>query len=79
VQDTENQVRALLSHCGIDFEQACLDFHKNKRAVRTASSEQVRQPINDKGMQQWLHFEHHLTPLKQALGEKTLLRFEQYL
>lgn len=79
VQETENQVHALLSHCGINFEQACLDFHKNKRAVRTASSEQVRQPINDKGMQQWLHFEHHLTPLKEALGEKTLLRFEQYL
>ena len=79
VQDTENQIRALLSHCGIEFEQSCLDFHKNKRAVRTASSEQVRQPINNKGMQQWRNFEEHLTPLKQALGEKTLLRFEQYL
>ena len=79
VQDTEKQVRKLLEHCGVDFEQQCLDFHKNKRAVRTASSEQVRQPINNKGMQQWRHFEQHLTPLKQALGENTLLRFEQWL
>ena len=79
VQDTEQQIRALLNHCGLEFEQTCLDFHKNKRAVRTASSEQVRQPINNKGMQQWINFEHHLTALKQALGEKTLLRFKQYL
>jgi len=79
VQNTESQVRQLLDHCGVEFESTCLDFHKNKRAVRTASSEQVRQPINSKGMQQWLHFEQYLTPLKEALGSKTLKRFEQWL
>ena len=79
VKHTQAQVEILLRHCGLDFEQSCLDFHKNKRAVRTASSEQVRQPINNKGMQQWLNFEQHLRPLKDALGEDTLLRFEEYL
>jgi tetratricopeptide (TPR) repeat protein len=79
VKDTETQVRQLLSHCGIEFEARCLEFHKNKRAVRTASSEQVRQPINNKGMEQWLHFEQYLTPLKTALGSETLTRFKQWL
>jgi len=77
IQDTENQLKALLSHCDLDFEQQCLEFHLNKRSVRTASSEQVRQPINKKGMQQWKRFEEHLTPLKEALGENTLIRFKQ--
>jgi tetratricopeptide (TPR) repeat protein len=79
VQNTAVQVRQLLSHCGVEFEPSCLEFYKNKRAVRTASSEQVRQPISSKGMQQWLHFEQYLTPLKEALGSKTLKRFEQWL
>jgi len=79
VQDTENQVKRLLSHCGLPFEKQCLEFYKNKRAVRTASSEQVRQPINTRGMQQWKHFEKHLSPLKEALGEQTLNRFAKWL
>jgi len=79
VQDTENQVKRLLSHCKLPFEIQCLEFYKNKRAVRTASSEQVRQPINTKGMQQWKRFEAHLSPLKEALGEQTLKRFEKWL
>jgi tetratricopeptide (TPR) repeat protein len=79
VQDTETQIRRLLAHCGLAFEQQCLTFFANKRAVRTASSEQVRQPIYTAGMQQWRHFETHLKPLKQALGERTLGRFAQYL
>jgi tetratricopeptide (TPR) repeat protein len=78
VQDTENQIRQLLTHCGLDFEQQCLNFHQNKRAVRTASSEQVRQPINQKGMQQWRNFEKYLGPLRQALGSETLERFSQW-
>ena len=79
VQDTENQVKRLLAHCKLPFEEQCLEFYKNKRAVRTASSEQVRQPINTKGMQQWKNFESYLSPLKDALGEQTLKRFEKWL
>jgi tetratricopeptide (TPR) repeat protein len=79
IQNTEFQVRKLLAHCGVKFESSCLHFYKNKRAVRTASSEQVRQPISNKGMQQWRHFEQHLTPLKESLGNKTLTRFKQWL
>lgn len=68
VDDTEAQVRALLEYCGLPFEAACLRFHENKRAVRTASSEQVRKPIFREGLDQWRHFEPWLEPLKAALG-----------
>jgi hypothetical protein len=61
-------VRRLLEFCRLPFEAACLKFHENDRAVRTASSEQVRQPIFRQGMQQWRHFESWLGPLKTALG-----------
>lgn len=68
VADLETQVRRILDFCGLPFEQACLDFHATERAVRTASSEQVRRPIYDSGVEQWRHFERHLDPLKSALG-----------
>lgn len=68
VEDVETQVRRILDFCGLPFEQACLDFHHTKRAVRTASSEQVRQPIYKQGVAQWRHFEPWLEPLKSALG-----------
>lgn len=68
VSDLETQVRRILDHCGLPFEAACLDFHKTDRAVRTASSEQVRQPINRKGLDAWQKYEPHLKPLKSALG-----------
>jgi tetratricopeptide (TPR) repeat protein len=68
VGDLESQVRRLLGFCGLEFEPACLEFHANRRAVRTASSEQVRRPIYDDAVDQWRHFEGHLAPLKQALG-----------
>jgi hypothetical protein len=68
VEDTEGEVRRLLEHCGLDFEPGVLKFHENQRAVRTASSEQVRQPIYRSGMEQWQHFEPWLDPLKRALG-----------
>jgi len=68
VDDLEGQVRRILDHCGLPFEQACVDFHKTERAVRTASSEQVRQPISRSGVDQWRNFEAHLGPLKDALG-----------
>jgi predicted Zn-dependent protease len=68
VDDTEAQVRALLAHCGLPFEEACLTFYENERAVRTASSEQVRRPIFREGMHQWRHYEPWLEPLRAALG-----------
>ncbi|WP_040500843.1 tetratricopeptide repeat-containing sulfotransferase family protein [Henriciella marina] len=68
IDDLEGEVRRLLDYCGLPFEQACVDFHKTDRAVRTASSEQVRQPISRSGLDQWRNFEPHLGPLKDALG-----------
>jgi hypothetical protein len=68
VDDTEAQVRQLLDYCGLPFDEACLRFHENQRAVRTASSEQVRQPIFRSGLDQWQHYEPWLGPLKDALG-----------
>jgi tetratricopeptide (TPR) repeat protein len=77
VHDPETQIRALLNHIGVGFEPGCLDFHATQRAVRTASSEQVRQPINTKGIGAWRKVEPHLEPLKAALGGETLERFQQ--
>ena len=68
VADTETQVRALLDYCGLEFDERCLRFFENQRPVRTASSEQVRRPINRDGMDQWRHYESWLYPLKLALG-----------
>ncbi len=68
ITDTETQVRQLLEYCGLPFEEECLNFYKNERAVRTASSEQVRQPIYQSGLEAWKPFEHHLGSLKKALG-----------
>jgi predicted Zn-dependent protease len=68
VADTEAQVRRMLEHCGLPFEEACLSFHETERAVRTASSEQVRQPIYSGGLDHWRHFEPWLDELKDSLG-----------
>lgn len=68
VADTENQVRRLLAYCGLSFEDACLRFYETKRAIRTPSAEQVRQPIYTQGLEQWRNYERHLEPLKKALG-----------
>ncbi|MBU1375962.1 MAG: sulfotransferase [Alphaproteobacteria bacterium] len=68
VADPEAETRALLAHCGLTFEAACLKFYENDRAVRTASSEQVRQPIFTDAADHWRHFEPWLGPLKAALG-----------
>ena len=68
VADTEAQVRALLDYCGLPFDARCLRFFENDRAVRTASSEQVRQPIYREGVDHWRHFEPWLEPLARALG-----------
>jgi tetratricopeptide (TPR) repeat protein len=68
VHDTEGEVRALLAFCGLPFEPACLAFHETERAVRTASSEQVRRPIYREGTQAWQPFADFLAPLEAALG-----------
>ena len=68
LSDPEGQVRALLNHLGLPFEAATLDFHRNARAVRTASSEQVRRPINRDGVDQWRPHAAHLGELTTALG-----------
>jgi tetratricopeptide (TPR) repeat protein len=69
VDDTEAEVRALLEYCGLEYEPACLAFHETKRAVRTASSEQVRQPIYRDATEEWRAYLPFLDPLKDALGE----------
>lgn len=68
VENTEMEVRSLLAYCGLEFEPACLEFHKTERAVRTPSSEQVRQPIYRDATDEWRAYEAHLEPLKAALG-----------
>ena len=68
VSDLEGQVHRLLDYCGLPFEQACIDFHQTDRAVRTASSEQVRQPLYTSGVDQWENFSAHLDPLRDTLG-----------
>ena len=68
IEDTEREVRRLLDYCGLPFEANCLRFYENSRSVRTASSQQVRQPIFREGVDQWRHFEPWLGPLKIALG-----------
>lgn len=68
VDDTEVEVKVLLAACGLEFEDRCLRFHETERAVRTASSEQVRRPIFREGTEGWQGFEPWLAPLKTALG-----------
>jgi predicted Zn-dependent protease len=74
VRDPETNIRRLLAHCGLQFEPACLAFHETKRPVRTASAEQVRQPLYASGVGYWKHFEAQLEPLRLALGD-SLERF----
>jgi hypothetical protein len=69
VADTEAQVRRVLAYCNLPFEEQCLRFYENERAVRTPSSEQVRQPIFREGVDHWRHYEPWLAPLKSALGK----------
>ena len=74
VDDLEGSVRRLLDFCELPFEPGCLEFHRTERSVRTASSEQVRQPIFREGLDQWRHYEPWLGPLREALGD-ALVRY----
>jgi tetratricopeptide (TPR) repeat protein len=67
VEDLETQVRRILDYCGLPFESACLEFHRTERAVKTASSEQVRQPIYSSSVDLWKYYEPHLSELKEVL------------
>jgi hypothetical protein len=67
IDDLEGQVKRLLDFLEIPFEQSCVSFHETDRSVRTASSEQVRQPINKKGQGRWKPYAKHLKPLINAL------------
>lgn len=68
VEDIERETRRLLDYLQLPFEEGCLRFYENDRAVRTASAEQVRHPINRKGVDLWREFEPWLGPLKESLG-----------
>jgi len=69
VREPQAHIRRLLEHCGLEFEPACLKFHETRRPVRTASAEQVRQPLYTSGVDYWRHFEAELEPLRRALGD----------
>jgi tetratricopeptide (TPR) repeat protein len=68
IENPEGEVRRLLAFAGVPFDPACLDFHRNPRAVATPSAEQVRRPLNRDGVDAWRPFEPWLGPLKDALG-----------
>ena len=69
IEEPEREIRSLLDFVGVPFDPACMEFHRNKRAVQTPSSEQVRRPINSEGVDSWRPYEPWLGPLKDALGE----------
>jgi len=69
VSNQENETRRLLDFCGLPFEEACLQFHETERAVKTASSEQVRQPIYTGSLGSWRRFRKHLTPVERQLTD----------
>lgn len=68
VADVETQVRRMLDYCELPFEQACIDFHRSQRPVNTASSEQVRQPLYQSGVDFWKHYDAHLAELREILA-----------
>jgi hypothetical protein len=77
VTDFETQVRRLIDYCDLPWEDACASFHETDRPVRTASSEQVRQPVYTKSIHFWRNHEQHLGELIEVL-EPTLDRYAQY-
>lgn len=70
VKDLRGSVETLLRHCSLPFEQACVDFHENRRAVATPSSEQVRRPIYDSAIDHWKNYERYLEPLARVIGAR---------
>jgi len=72
IEDLDGQVRRILDYLELPFEEQCISFHETDRSVRTASSEQVRQPINKKGMDRWKPYAKNLKPLLDNLDSKLL-------
>jgi hypothetical protein len=72
VEDLEGQVSRMLEFIGIPFEEECISFYKTDRSVRTASSEQVRKPVNKDGMERWKPYAKYLKPLLNVLDEDLL-------
>jgi len=72
INDLEGQVKRILNYIEVPFEEGCISFHETDRSVRTASSEQVRQPINKKGMGRWKPYAKHLKPLVDTLDTSLL-------
>ena len=72
IDDLEGQVKRILKFIEVPFEDSCVSFHETKRSVRTASSEQVRQPINKKGMDRWKPYAKHLKPLLETVDNSLL-------
>jgi hypothetical protein len=70
VADLENQVRRILDYLGLPFEQNCLHYYQTERSIRTPSSEQVRQPIYQSGLEHWRHYEPYLEVLKRELADE---------
>ncbi len=77
VTDFENQVRRLLEYCELPWEDACINFYETERPVRTASSEQVRQPIYSQSINRWRNYEQYLGELVEVL-DPVLTRYAQY-
>jgi tetratricopeptide (TPR) repeat protein len=77
VTDFENQVRRLLDYCELPFEESCINFHETERPVRTASSEQVRQPVYTKSVNFWRNHEANRGELIEVL-EPALPRYQKY-
>jgi len=71
VADPEREVRNLLEFCGLPFEPGCLEFHENKRPVKTASAIQVRQPIYRSSVHGWKHYEREIQPFRQTLNQRS--------
>jgi hypothetical protein len=67
VADTEASVRRLLQYCSLDWNDACLEFHRTERSVRTPSRWQVRQPIYSRSVERWRNYEKQLAPLRRIL------------
>ena len=72
IEDLEGQVKRMLEFLELPFEEECISFHETERSVRTASSEQVRQPINKKGMERWRPYSKNLKTLVESLGKDLL-------
>jgi hypothetical protein len=68
IEDLEGQVSRMLQFLDLPFEDSCITFYETDRSVRTASSEQVRKPINKSGMDRWKPYEKYLQPLLDGLG-----------